>query len=197
MHQGLKDSNSGDYIQDKSAIAKDDVAGRRVISGHYHQRQDIKLPEKGLWSYVGNPYSLNYGEANDPEKGYQILYEGATLEFIPTKQRRHTIFNLEKANNEYWQITGKRPLEDITSKDLLWVKVTGSREDLTNMTKDRASKILGIEQPFKLDLIPADTTTQALEQARPPSELLDSLIDSLTNTSDEAKIRLKDLWKGM
>lgn len=190
MHQGIKDSNSGDYIQDKSAITKYDVAGRRVVSGHYHQRQDITLPGGGLWSYVGNPYTLNWGEANDPEKGYRILYDDGSLEFISTNLRKHVIFecNTQKLVNN--------GCPKIRVDDLLWVKLTGTREELATFTRSKVASYLPFDN-FKLDLIPTDTETQVTTQNVTAPELLDGLIDSLTNTSDETKLRLKDLWKGI
>lgn len=204
MHQGIQGSNSGEYIQDRSAITKDDVKDLRVISGHYHARQDIKTgrPQKGalgLWSYIGNPYTLNFGEANDPAKGFQILHDDGTLKFVRTNLRRHIILNVEKANYDYWQITGKVPLEDVQDKDLVWVKMTGSKEDLVGMNKTKVAKILFPLSNFKLDLIP--TTYNNLCKAKPihktKEEQLDHTIDSMADVSTDRKQSVKDLWKGM
>jgi DNA repair exonuclease SbcCD nuclease subunit len=41
-----------------------------VISGHYHKRQNI-----GIVYYVGSPYQIDAGEANQ-EKGYMIFNKG-------------------------------------------------------------------------------------------------------------------------
>ncbi len=95
MHQGIQGSNAGEYFQDKSALRPEDVAGFRVISGHYHQRQTIQLPQGGTWDYVGNPYTVNFGEANDPPKGFQILYSDGSLEFVPTNLRKHVIIDCD------------------------------------------------------------------------------------------------------
>jgi DNA repair exonuclease SbcCD nuclease subunit len=192
MHQGLIDSNAGHYIQDKSAITKEDVAGMRVISGHYHTRQTIDLPEGGKWSYLGNPYSLNFGEANDPPKGYSVLMYDGSLEFVPTNLRKHVVIvcNVGTINSF------SKP-NYIKSNDLVWVKVEGSKEHLALWNKERISKELGISQSFKLDLIPTDTTTDKTIQKenKTQPQILDSLIDSLTETSDTKKLRLKYLWK--
>jgi len=199
MHQGLTSSNSGDYIQDKSAINPEDVQDFRVISGHYHTRQDIKTgrPRKGavgLWSYIGNPYSLGFGEANDPTKGYHILMDDGTLEFVPTNLRKHVIY--EVLAQDF--INGNlHYIEFSHDKDALWVKIKGSKEDLYKITRKMVSEILDIEV-FKLDLIPTDTSINTHKSAGlTQGPLLDSLIDSLTNTSDERKVRLKDTWKGL
>lgn len=180
MHQGITGSNSGEYIQDKSAITKDDVAGMRVISGHYHARQTIELLDGGSWSYIGNPFTTNFGEANDPPKGFQILMDDGSLEFIPTNLRKHIVYELNLA-----EVTPLAFNHQIG--DLIWLKVTGTKEQLSTFKK-----------PFdcRLDLVPLDTVSQVnAPQNLTQSEILDQLIDSLTNTSDETKLRLKDTWK--
>lgn len=191
MHQGIEGSNSGDYIQDKSAINPQDVAGMRVISGHYHTRQTIKLPGDGIWDYVGNPFTLNYAEANDPPKGYQILMSDGSLEFMPTNLRKHVVFEGTMSSLEY-----DMPGLGLTD-DLAWVKIKDKRENLI-LGKAEVAKRLKFQIPFRLDLIPTDSKTQAdmrLNLSQGP--LLDYLIDSLTNTSDEQKTRLKQTWKDL
>lgn len=194
MHQGIQGSNSGDYIQDKSAITKDDVSGLRVISGHYHQRQDIKLPNDGLWTYTGNPYTLNYGEANDPEKGFHVLMDDGSLEFVSTNLRKHVVIELG-AYESYDLISGPS-LDKIGKDDLVWVKIVGTKEQLVKINKSDLSKELGLES-FRLELKPVDQKIPSVK-TKPKSqfELLDSIIDSLTSTEDQTKVRLKDLWKG-
>lgn len=188
-HQGVIGSNSGHYIQDKSAVPSIWLDGYRVISGHYHQRQDIKCGETGLWSYVGNPYSLGFGEVNDSEKGFQILYDDGSLEFVPTKLRRHKII--------VWD-TMTQHRETWTDQDILWVKVCGASDRLAKFNKTEIAKIFQITQDFRLDLIPLET--KSIEKIdndveTPQTEILDNIIDSLTNTTEERKLRLKGLWK--
>lgn len=203
MHQGIVGTNSGDYIQDKSAITQQDVIGRRVISGHYHTRQTIELPDGGKWDFVGNPFTLTYGEAQDPAKGFQILYEDGNLEFVPTKLRRHVVINMSfcliENTGEYALLLNSAVHPGaITEKDLVWIKVSGTREQLNTVEKNKLAKGWNLKQSFKLDLIPLDTISQvSTTQNSTKDALLDSLIDSLTNTSNERKNRLKDLWKEM
>lgn len=188
MHQGLVDSHMGDYIMDKSAITAADVAGLRVISGHYHARQTIYLPDDGQWDYVGNPYTMSFGEAYDPPKGYQILYSDGSLEFVPTNLRRHIILDISDCGNLV--------RTDFTPEDLLWVKIRATHEELAVYSRASVGRMLNIEdQPFKLDLIPLYTKTQAPTKQLANVELLDSLIDSMTNTSEARKTGLKELWR--
>lgn len=196
MHQGIVGSNSGEYIQDKSAITKDDVAGFRVISGHYHARQDIELPDGGLWTYTGNPYTLNFGEANDPPKGFHILMDDGSLEFVPTNLRKHVVIELDDNGESFAPMTDyPEPLKN----DIVKVKVYGSKANISSVTKADVSVYLNECADCKLELIPTETETQAPEakQNLSQAEILDSMIDSLTNTEDKTKVRLKQLWKDL
>ena len=202
IHQGCQGSNMGDYVQDHSALPKECFADFRVISGHYHTKQDIVCgkPRKGqvgLFSYIGNPYTLGFGEANDPSKGFQILMDDGTLKFVPTNLRRHIILNVETMpNGTNYQITGKILLEDVRDIDLVWVKFRGTKEQLLTINKEKVTRILKLKD-FRLDLIPLDTETELSGDSGklPQTDTLDNLIDSMNNTSDERKARLKDLWR--
>lgn len=185
-HQGLKTSLMGDYIQDHSAIDKDDVSNFRVISGHYHYRQDIKIgrPQKdcvGLWSYVGNPYTLTWGEANDPEKGYQILHSDGTLKFVPTNLRKHVIIECTPQNYMDKIITAQ-------SDDLLWIKMTGTVNDV--VTRKDISTWLNRETfKFTFDYIPQHLLVEtALNQTQ--EQILDGMLDKLPNSD-----KMKAMWR--
>lgn len=197
MHQGVTGSDSGEYIQDKTAISTEYLKDLRVISGHYHTRQDIKCgrPQKGaigLMSYIGSPYTINFAEANDPPKGFQILMDDGTLQFVPTKLRRHIVLNMDKT-----QITGKVPVEDIRSIDIVKVKYTGTKEELSSLSKDKIAQELGIKD-FKLEMIPLNTESQVITtQGLTQDVLLDTIITNTANVSDEQKLRLKSLWRAL
>lgn len=195
MHQGLNGSDSGEYIMDKSALEHDDIKDFRVISGHYHRRQDIKTgrPRQGgvgMFSYIGNPYTLGFGEANHPEKGFQILMEDGTLEFVPSMLRRHVILDVPMDMIQ----KGATIKAHLTANlaDLLWIKVSGTREQLLTFKKEQ----LNLDRPFKLDLIPTDSDISKKDINLDMSQeaVLDTLIDSLPD-SDERKTRLKELWR--
>lgn len=192
MHQGLISSNSGDYINDKSAITTEDVASFIVTSGHYHARQTIQLPENGVWNYCGNPFTLNYGEASDLPKGFQILMNDSSLEFVPTDLRKHVVIELDE-NTGYKDST---KLNSTVNSDLVWVKVRGSREFLNKMNKQYFKTALELPDDFKLTLEPIDLNITAPTKTLTSSELLDSLIDSV-DTTQETKDRLKTTWKSL
>lgn len=193
MHQGLKNALAGDYIQDHSAISTQDVAGFRVISGHYHNRQTIKLPGNGTWDYLGNPYTLNYGEANDPPKGFHVLYNDGSLEFIPSNLRKHMVY--KTTYDELYSYDNPPPLAN-NSEDPIWIKITGPQNKLAKLTRYEVEEILGYVD-FKLELIPNDITTDvAYSTNKSPNEALDDTIDS-SNLDGAQKNRVKVLWKGI
>lgn len=186
MHQGLNKTQMGDYIQDKSALNFEDVSKYRIISGHYHARQTVHFPEGGKWDYIGNPYTLSFGEANDPSKGFQILYDDGSLEFVPTNLRKHVVHDCT------FPMLG---LCQPDTGDLLWIKIRGTHEQLAQFNRTEVSKAFGLKEGFKLDLIPLGGITEKPTKQLASAELMDSLIDSLTNTSDERKTKLKELWR--
>ncbi len=191
MHQGIEESHSGDYIQDKSAITKQDAAGLTVWSGHYHRRQSIKLPDGGTWNYVGNPFTLGFGEANDPVKGFQVLNSDGTAEFIPTNLRKHVVIE-----QSYGLMFSDTLDIRIIPGDLVWVKLSGHKENLAKTSRDEIAFEMGLTGGFRLDLIPTDGIAQKVEtKGLSQTELLDTLITSMPDTSDERKNRLKQLWR--
>jgi DNA repair exonuclease SbcCD nuclease subunit len=192
-HQGIQGSDSGEYIQDKTAITKDDVAGLRVISGHYHKRQTIDLPDGGKWDYIGNPFSQNFAEANDPEKGFQILMDDGSLEFVPTNLRKHVVYDLEHIEPGHGPTIPYREINP-NKGDLVWVKFKGTKASLSKYSKEKIQAMYGLEN-FKLDLIPTDIAPQASKkQNLTQPQLLDSIIDSLA-IDDDRKTAIKDAWR--
>ena len=192
MHQGIKDANSGEYYQDKSAITHADVADYRVISGHYHYRQVIGTGKGNTFSYVGNPYTLNFGEASDPQKGFQVLHEDGSLEFIPTNLRRHVVINVI-INDKGDLIADKRTANP---EDLVWVKVTGDAHKIAEWGKESIGRALFLPGAFRYEATPDVTQTQSdtLSSSLRQADLLDKMIDE-SNLPDERKKALKDLWK--
>ncbi len=182
MHQGLQGSNSGEYYQDKSALTFDDVKDFRVISGHYHTRQDIKTgrPQKGavgLFSYIGNPYTLNFAEATDPEKGFQVLMDDGTLEFIPTNLRKHIVIDIDLSS-------AYQPQTAYSYGDIVKFKIKGTREQL--------SKVNSSQFKGKIELIPTDEIKKIETKFTNQNDILDELI-----SKNESSDRLKRLWRSL
>lgn len=202
MHQGVHGSLSGEYIRDHTAVPKEWLKDYRVISGHYHTRQTIRTnpePQRGyigLLDYIGNPFTLSYGEVSDPPKGYQVLNDDGSLTFMPTNLRQHIIFDIPVSEIETYAAIIK-PAPD----DLVWIKIKGPSDVLAKLNKNSVAASLGLRQDFKLDLLPDGITTYVLSDKDRnlalPNELLDQLIDSIDTADSERKERLKTLWKSL
>jgi DNA repair exonuclease SbcCD nuclease subunit len=191
-HQGVKGSHGGHYIQDASAIEPDDIATFRVISGHYHSRQHIKTTNS-MWSYIGNPYTLNFGEAGDPEKGFQILNDDGSLTFVPTNLRKHIVIDVHLSDSD--ELVVYNGYYEVNAQDIVQVRLKGSKSQLPRINKFKVGQILGL-QDFKLDLIPNDDKleTEGLKNLS-QVEILDGLIDKLPEHA--AKDALKVLWRSL
>jgi DNA repair exonuclease SbcCD nuclease subunit len=201
MHQGLKSANSGEYgDHDKSAITYEDVQDFRVISGHYHTRQDIKTgrPQKGavgLFSYIGNPYTLTFGEANDPPKGFQVLYDDGSLEFIPTNLRKHVVFNMTCSEIVPQTVLTYNP------EDLLWLKITGTKEELVKLDRQSVIARMNVNAAqIRIDFIPQKVNINIDDSAKSRNggqmaDIMDELIIEHSASSNEQKLRLKELWR--
>lgn len=188
MHQGIQGANMGHYLKDSSSLPKEEFANFRVIASHYHLRQDIKCgrPQKGaigLFSYIGNPYSLTWGESGDGLKGYSILMDDGILEFVPTYLRRH--IQLELTTENYLS----RPI-GIAKNDLLWIKVLGPRSELIKLDK----KTVWPHGDYKLELIPTGEDKKLIKKAATAETTLDAIIDAAEETELQ-KSTLKQLWR--
>jgi hypothetical protein len=204
MHQGLQTAYMGTYVQDKTSLPPSAFADYRVISGHYHAAQDIECGplgsnHVGLFSYVGNPYTLNYGEAQDPPKGYAILYSDGYLERIALNLPRHRVYSFYSVAELYARINQGTPLA-VNSEDKIWIKVEDYKTTLAKLDKKTIGEVTGLGLNFKfdaisLDLDPTDATKQNNELSKLTDErLLDSIIES-TNLPNEDKVDLKALWR--
>lgn len=185
IHQGVKGGNSGHYIQDHSAVDINILRDYNTIGGHYHNHHKV-----GTHTFVGNPYTLTFGESADHPKGFCILYSDGTLEHVPTNLRKHVKFDCDTWNYHN--------LPKINSGDLLWLQIYGPQLELDQIDKAEIGKNLPCGNNFKLDLVPTGSSTQDLTQESPQQstnvELLDSLIDASDETA-ESKEELKALYK--
>lgn len=183
MHTGVLGAAMGHYVKDTSSLPPEAFRHRRVISGHYHRAQDIKCGDEGLFSYIGNPYTLTFGEAQDGPKGFRILMDDGSLPLIELPLRRHIVHTI--------------PYTDILDlsihhpDDLIWVKVHGPKSKLIKLDKAAFGRT-----NFKLDLIPDEdaATPQPKTDTQSGEQILDSLIDRLGDTADH-KTYLKNLWR--
>lgn len=193
IHQGVQTAYLGHYAQDKTSLPPEAYENFRVIASHYHRRQDIKCgrPRKGavgLFSYLGNPYTLSFGETQDGPKGFSVLMDDGLLEFVELKLRKHVVIEL---TTQEWAAGG---LYCVDSNSHLWIKITGPKSELETLKKSDFEKVFKVHN-FKLDLIPTDGPTHSINVENTPVEqVFDSLIDQLSETT-QYKEYLKSLWR--
>jgi DNA repair exonuclease SbcCD nuclease subunit len=190
MHQGFRGAMMGDYIQDKTSVDPKLASHLRVFSGHYHRHQTI-----GTITYIGSPYTITFGEANDGPKGFLVLNEDGTYEQIPTNLRKHVI--IEGAGDDEGFSVDWDKVHSIGDSDLIWVKLRGSQSNLAKIDKIQLGNLLFNHSNYKLDLIPTDSTVNdATPIDKTNEEIFDSIIDSLSD-SKEHKDYLKTLYRSI
>lgn len=80
-------------------------------------------------------------------------------------------------------------------RDLIWVKLSGLRSELSGITKAEIGRRLHIRQSYKLDLIPIEADAPANPTTGLTSEaVFDNLIDNVADTAGH-KTFLKQLWR--
>lgn len=182
-HQGFLGAYMGDYIQDKSSVSPEAVKNVRIISGHYHRHQTL-----GTVTYIGSPYTITFGEANDGPKGFIVLNSNGTFTREILNLRKHVI--LERTVSHL-----TTPASDINPGDLVWLKVKGPYSELQKINKKQIGEQLFGHNNFKLDLISTDSLpSNVFVETMTPDVMFDTLIDSLEE-SDEQKNYLKSLWR--
>lgn len=196
MHQGIMGADLGHYVQDKTSLDPSWFKYFRVIASHYHKRQDIvcgelKANNVGLFSYLGNPYSLSFGEANDGPKGYSILMDDGSLEFVPTNLRKHAIIELDFTKPVGNKVVGI----PVNKDDLVWIKVKGPYSYLQSLDKNEVGELILGHNNYKLEKIYTDTPKlQVKSENLTDAQVLDSIIEA-TDESDAQKQILKELWR--
>jgi DNA repair exonuclease SbcCD nuclease subunit len=184
MHQGFRGAFMGDYAVDKSSIDVSEVAHVKVFSGHYHRHQTI-----GTVTYVGNPFTVSFGEANDGPKGFLVVNTDGSYEQIALKLRKHIKLEIEAKDNSLMV-----PVNDVTEEDFVWLKLSGPRSILDKITKKEMANYFGHEN-FKLDKVPIDSVKSTTNMSKMKDEqVLDALIDS-TPESEILRAYLKQLWR--
>ncbi len=193
MHQGVTSTDPGHYAMDPTAISSDLIAGFRTISGHYHVRQTINLRteleqelrghNQGVLTYVGNPYTLNFGEASHPDKGYHYLTKTGELEFIPTMQPRHVIVD-----------NGKYTYPTIAKHDHVLVKIKDNRENISKANKNKICDMYGLTlEQTRLDLEILDDKVEVSTKPGQTDEMLFNEVVQSYGKDDDEKSRLAKL----
>lgn len=183
-HQGFMGAQMGDYIQDKTSIDPELVKDYTVISGHYHRHQTL-----GTVTYIGSPYTITYGEANDGPKGFLVLNEDGSFSREILNLRKHIISNRDMQ-------TANDPVEGYNEGDLVWLKLSGPKVELDQLNKTELGLKLFGHSNFKLDLIPIEENNQKQVKivSQEDWQILDSIIDASSH-DDLVKEQLKSLYR--
>ena len=183
MHQGFMGAAMGDYVVDKTSIPPDAVKDFTVFSGHYHRHQTI-----GTVTYIGSPYTMSFGEANDGPKGFLILNSDGTYQREILHLRKHVKVERDIAHAFI-------PEPGVNKDDLLWLKITGPASHLYALNKELLGRAHIGHSNFKLDLIPDSAgPSEVLTPTTKMTDLqvLEKLINSHSET-DERRQYLKEL----
>jgi DNA repair exonuclease SbcCD nuclease subunit len=180
MHQGVRGAFMGDYVQDKTSIDTELLKDFTVISGHYHRHQTV-----GTLTYIGSPYTMTFGEANDGPKGFLVVNEDGSFTREILNLRKHTILELNNLNEFNFK--------NLNPSDLIWIKLSGNSEYLENIKKSDVAKLIG-HSNFKLDKIYPEKVKLEKKAELTDGEILDALIDSSQESSEQKKY-LKQLWR--
>lgn len=152
MHQGFYGAFMGDYIQDKSSISTDIVKDYIVISGHYHRHQTLDTV-----TYIGSPYTITYGEANDGPKGFLIVNEDGTFTREILNLRKHIIVEREIDANMM------SPVTNYSQGDLVKVRLKGPRNLLNKVNKNELGMKLIGHSDYRLELIIEEQSTSTVK----------------------------------
>jgi DNA repair exonuclease SbcCD nuclease subunit len=188
-HQGARGAYMGDYVQDRTSVDPNELAGRIVISGHYHKHQTV-----GSLTYIGSPFTMTWGEAKDGPKGFLVLNEDGTYERRILELRRHKIIEVDHDKLHEMSL-------DHRPQDLVWVKIRGPKSALSSIKRETVQAFLG-RNDFKLDFDP-NAATNLVSSGRSPrhdtvasESIIDQVIMALPDT-DEHKRHLKALWRSV
>jgi len=182
MHQGIRGAFLGDYVKDNTSVEVSILNNFPVFTGHYHRFQCI-----GTATYVGNPYTLSFGEANDPAKGFMVLFDDYAFERILLPLRKHV-----KVEYQYDSLPETLA---VNPNDLVWITIKGPKSELRKINKLKLGSSLIGHTNFKLDLVPTDVSKQIiLVEKYKSEEIMDLIIDSIDDSAEE-KAALKALWK--
>lgn len=185
FHQGIAGAAMGDYAMDKTSVHPSTLAEHKGITGHYHRHQTL-----GTCTFIGSPYTVTAGEANDGPKGFLVVKDDHSFTRVLTDLRKHVtvIRTVSEIMN---------PVEGLQPTDLLWIKVSGTTPELDALDKDAVGQFHLGHSNYNLDRdYPQAVKPIEIKNtdSTDPKILLDKIIDDSLET-DEFKEELKSFWK--
>jgi DNA repair exonuclease len=140
MHQGVTGFDYGNgFIAENEIDLKELKKFKRVISGHFHKRQ-----EKGNLVYPGTPFSHSFGESN--QKKYLAVLDTDTLEleFGETPFPQHLTVDIDCDRDTTYLL--KALIEDQPQHHVRAI-LHGSQEAINRLDKTQFQGVKFIERP--------------------------------------------------
>ena len=177
MHQGFKGASMGDYVVDKSSLDPVLFKDFKVFSGHYHNHQTV-----GTITYVGSPYTITFGEANDRPKGILLVCRNNAFSTSKLRLRQHTI--IETDQDLDFKVS-------VRPEDPLWVKVVEKegRPGFRNITKKIIDEKLG-RSDYRLTLVPLKSEKVAVSAEKSDWDLLEDSLREVAQGELEEYINI-------
>jgi hypothetical protein len=113
------------------------------------------------------------------------------IRHVSTNLRKHVVVDLTCTEDG---IVWTRAILDIPESDLVRVKITGTRDELSKVDKQTLGASFGFPKGYKLDKIYKTDTQPAAGKVQTEYEQMDVIVDS-TSESEEQKKYLKKLWR--
>lgn len=132
--------NNDGSVVDESVKTKSVRFWDKVLVGHYHDSNSFKNI-----IYTGSSYQSNFGERLD-DKGFQLIYNDASLEFIPSKYPKYIKVKLEMSDD----IENEIELYENENGDNLRFIFQGDKHDLHKVDRQKLDK-LGIDVKFEFN----------------------------------------------
>lgn len=186
MHTDISGLKFDNGMEIKGAVDSEKFTGK-IWSGHIHKRQETKKV-----IYVGSPYQLSRGEIGN-QKGIYVL-DVATGEFTFEPNNYSPVF--QKVDAEEFMNMFSNDRFNFLSNN--YTDIVIKEEDLKNYKSSDIYAIINESNAKRAELKVVRTDTKIevdIEDYKELSiiELIDSMIDSMEDLTDESKARLKEI----
>lgn len=119
----------------------------KVFVGHYHDSSKLG---KNIY-YLGSGYQANYGERMD-DKGFHILYDDLSTEFVPSKFPRYFKVKLDAGDKKNIKNSVELYSSHKYEKDFIRFVFSGNQTDIDNVKSNLSIFTnAGIEVKFESD----------------------------------------------
>lgn len=171
MHQGVSGCDYGNgFIAENELDIKELKKFHRVISGHFHKFQQVDN-----LTYLGTPFSHNFGESNQDKYIGIFNYSNGELELIKTDFPRHITFELDLNIDN---------ILNLDYYDHNRVILKGTREQIQAFDKSKYPE-------FKfIDEYTMDSTNLKLKETQTPEEIFVKWFKDIKKETNDEILKL-------